>query len=526
MAEVNGARAPTGSRTLRAATALIVLMFALFVVVLSVSVIREREAARVAAEARAAAASQVVATNVGWITELSRQALGRIDEALGIDIAQGSVIGAERIRAAVDRLPGNVKTYVVAANGSTLFTTDPEIQPIDIRDREYFAVPAAGERFHISPLLVSRLDGKQIFVFSRRLERAGTFQGVAILSFDVELFREIWQSLSFDAQSTVSLLREDGQLVARYPFAAGPLDLSNYVLFTEYLKLGDQGAYSTVSPADGVARTVGYRRIKGTPLVAIASVSTTSAFAQFRRNTAITLFFAVPTALALAFATVLILRLLRRDRDRQRRLVETLELNRMLVRDTHHRVKNNLQAIMSLVRLHGLPQQMKADLQGRITAMTAVHEHLYRLDQFAQVNADTLIPAIVDPLKDAFARPVTIHYDIDPVVLHHDQATPLALVVNEVVTNALKYAFPDGRAGAIHVAFKSRGGDHAELSIGDDGVGFDPALATSGLGGRLVRAMLVQLGGSAPEYSFDGGTRFQTVVTLTNEDGQHPNAGM
>ena len=204
MSEVNGARAPTGSRTLRAATALIVLMFVLFVVVLTVSLLREREAAQHAAEARAAAASQVVATNVGWITELSRQALGRIDDALGIDIAGGSASVEDRIRSAVDRLPGNVKAYVVGADGATLFSTDPAVQPLDIRDREYFAAPAAGTRFHVSSLMVSRLDGKQIFAFSRRLERGGIFQGVAILSFDVDLFRDIWQSLSLDSRSTVS----------------------------------------------------------------------------------------------------------------------------------------------------------------------------------------------------------------------------------------------------------------------------------------------------------------------------------
>lgn len=524
MSDVNGARAPTGSRTLRAATTLIVLMFALFGLVLTVSLLRERDAAQLSAEARAAAGSQVVATNVGWITELSRQALGRIDDALAQDISEVSASVAERIRGAVDRVPGNVKAYVVAADGSTIFTTDPGVQPIDIRDREYFAVPAAGASFHVSALMVSRLDGKQIFVFSRRLERGGAFQGVAILSFEVELFREIWQSLALGSRSTVGVLREDGQLVARYPLADGPLDLSNYELFTQHLKESDEGTYPAISPADGVARVVGYRRITGTPLVALASVSTETAFAQFRRNTIITLAFAVPTSVALLLAAFFILRLLRRDRDRQRRLVETLNLNRMLVRDTHHRVKNNLQSIMSLVRLHGLPQQLKADLQGRITAMTAVHEHLYRLDQFAEVNADTLIPAIVNPLSEAFAKPVTIDFDIDPLVLHHDQATPLALVVNEVVTNALKYAFPDGRAGKLRIAFKALGTEKADLTIGDDGVGFDPALATSGLGGRLVRALLIQLDGSEPDYSFDGGTRFHTVITLQQQPVPHAKA--
>jgi two-component sensor histidine kinase len=511
---VGEAQRATGPRTLRAAIALIVLMFVLFVVILAVSVLREREATRRAAESRAAAAAQVVSTNALWITELSRQALARIDEALGRDIAADAAGSSRRIREAVARLPGTVKTYVVAADGTTLITTDPDIRDVGITDREYFTAPQAGERFHVSSLLVSRLDGKQIFVFSRRLERGGEFAGVAILSFDVALLREIWQSLSLDETSTVSLLRDDGHLVARYPFAAGPLDLSGYVLFTDYLKLSDQGTYSTVSPADGVSRIVSYRRVPGTPLVAVSSLSTETAFAEFRRNTTAMLAFAAPTALLLAVAIAWIIRLLRRDEKRRRQLVETLELNRMLVRDTHHRVKNNLQAIMSLVRLHGLPQQMKADLQGRITAMTAVHEHLYRLDQFTEVDASTLIPAIVAPLADAFALPVAIEYDVDPIVLHHDHATPLALIVNEVVTNALKYAFPDGRTGRIRIELKDAGGGACLLSVTDDGVGFDPSAATSGLGGRLIRAMLVQLGGGSPAYSFEGGTRFQAEIGL------------
>ena len=66
-------------------------------------------------------------------------------------------------------------------------------------------------------LIVSRADGQQVFIFSRRLEREGRFAGVAVISFDVRLFEDIWESLDLDDKSTVSIVRNDGQLVARFP---------------------------------------------------------------------------------------------------------------------------------------------------------------------------------------------------------------------------------------------------------------------------------------------------------------------
>ncbi len=502
-----------GSFAMKAAVAVIVLLFALFVLVLAVSVARSYGDAQTTARNRALAASQVVATNAGWIVELSRQALGRIDSALGADIAFSSPATGGNIAAAVDSLPGVVKSYVVAADGRTLFTTDADWQNIDIRDREYFSAVAQGKRFHVSPLLVSRLGGSQIFVFSRRLERGGQFVGAAMISFDVSLLATVWESLALDELSTVSFVRDDGQLVARFPFASAPLDMKDYELFTVHLAAADAGTYPAVSPVDGVERVVGYRRVEGTPLIAVASLSTRAAFLPFWRNTAITLLLAVPTALALAVAIFWILQLLRKDERRREQLVEALEHNRMLVRDTHHRVKNNLQAVMSLLRLHPVPEEIKDDLQGRVAAMTEVHEHLYRLDRFSDIDATTLIPAIVGRLTEAFASEVAVEYDLDPIVLDRDHATPLALIVNEVVTNALKYAFPDGRRGTIRIALKDEGGSRRLLTIADDGVGFDSAAATPGLGTRLVRAMMRQLHADAPDVRGEGGATVSVRFT-------------
>ena len=489
-------------------------MFILFIGVLVLGIVQARHEAQRSAESRADAASQVVATNTKWIVELARQALQRIDYAVGDDFATVQEPAVQNIADAVESLPGSVKAYVVDANGDTIYSTDPMVKPINITDREYFSVPASGQLWYTSSLLVSRLNGDQIFVFSKRLVRDGKFAGVAIVSFNVALFSEIWASLGLDKDLTVSIIRDDGQLVARYPLAAGPLDLSKYVLFTDYLPKNPSGVYSAVSPADGVARFVGYRKVAGTELVALASISTATAYALFWPNTLWMLGLSVPMAIALAIASFWIVRLVRSGFRRQGELAAALELNKLLFRDTHHRVKNNLQSVQSLIRMQNIPSDTKADLQGRIAAMTAVHEHMYRLDQYSEIEAHELIPSIIAPLQNAFGSNHAFVTDIEPLAIDRDFATPLALLVNEVVTNALKYAYPDGNTGTIRITLHKRGARMARLVIADDGIGFDPDEVISGMGNRLIKGMVMQLEGTS-SYTRDGGTMFSADIRVS-----------
>jgi len=497
----------------RAAIWLIATLFALFVAVVVLSIFQSRQDAERRAGDRAFAASQVVETNSRWIYELSRQALRRIDSSLGADIENSRSSTVAEVDDALANLPGIAKAYVVAADGRTLYSTDKGVKPIDIRDREYFSALANGAPWYVSSLLVSRLNGEQIFVFSKRLERSGKFAGAAIISFDVKLFEAIWSSSELDANSTVSLIRDDGMLVARYPFAEGPTDISESPLFTEHLKKEDRGVYRAVSVADGVERFVGYRRIEGTNLLAVASVSTTAAYAAFWRTTATTLLVALPASLALGGAALWIARLLRQASRRQLELARAIETNRLLFKDIHHRVKNNLQSVQSLVRMQAIPGEVKEDLQRRIAAMTAVHEHIYRLDQYVEVDAASLIPAIVEPLVQTYANDVKVSFDIDPIEVERDNATPLALLVNELVTNALKYAFPDGRTGNISLSFKRLEQSRAKLSIRDDGIGFDPDAGTSGMGSRLIKAMVMQMDGTHT-YGVDNGSVFEAELAV------------
>jgi two-component sensor histidine kinase len=177
-------------------------------------------------------------------------------------------------------------------------------------------------------------------------------------------------------------------------------------------------------------------------------------------------------------------------------------------------VKNNLQSIMSMIRMHNMPERVKKDLQARISAMAAVHEHLYRVDQVSEINVDALIRGIVAALLKGSNSDVRALYDIERLIIDRDHATPLALLVNEAVTNALKHSA--GKTSTIKITLKSMPTEQLTLSIADDGPGFDPSGPSEGLGRRLIAAMLIQLNGTA-SYHFNKGTEFRAFLDFAPE---------
>lgn len=279
---------------------------------------RNYQDAREGLATRADSGSQVVSANVSWAMETVRQILQRVDESLGPDLSLSPHHGQDKLAQSVASLPGSVKLYVVDADGETRLTTDAQFKPIDVRDREYFQAVARGAQWHVTPLLVSRLNGEQIFVISRRIERDGRFAGAAILSFNSDFMKEIWRTLNLDEKSTVSLIRDDGQLVSRFPLPDGPLDLSKYVLFTDYLPKAPSGVYDAVSPADGETRVVAYRRVPDTNLLALASISAEPALGAVRSNASWALGLAIPAIAGLFALAYWTFSLLRRDaRERE-----------------------------------------------------------------------------------------------------------------------------------------------------------------------------------------------------------------
>ncbi len=183
--------------------------------------------------------------------------------------------------------------------------------------------------------------------------------------------------------------------------------------------------------------------------------------------------------------------------DALQNLVEEKE---WLMREIHHRVKNNFQIVMGLLRTQSTYLQGEeaiqavAESQQRIQAMSLVHQKLYQSDNLSAINMAGYIHELIDCLKDSFRTGNTIrfHLDIDPVQLDIKQCIPLGLILNEAITNAIKYAFQDKEEGLIGVSLKQAAGAQFTLNIKDNGVGlpalFDPA-SQSSMGMKLMRGL-------------------------------------
>jgi two-component system, sensor histidine kinase PdtaS len=191
--------------------------------------------------------------------------------------------------------------------------------------------------------------------------------------------------------------------------------------------------------------------------------------------------------------------LLRRDEHTRSELSQALRQNEMLLREVHHRVKNNLQIVASLIRLQPGPPEAKVEMARRIAAMSAVHEQLYLSDQIGRIDVGEYLRKLVDNLAETYGRKDAVTYDLDDIGAEIELALPLGLVVSEITSNAFKHAFPDGREAGITVELKRHEDDHARLRISDNGVGFDPDQQDGGLGLRLLQAFSQQLNAT---YSF------------------------
>ncbi|MFC0009011.1 sensor histidine kinase [Devosia nitrariae] len=491
------------------AVALMVVALVSFLAIFAFFVAQGIEQTSRRLEERAHNSVQIVSTNARWLREVAQQTLRRIDLALG----PAMLSTPEQLVPVLEGIPPGAEIYIVDAEARTLYSSVPEADDVSVTDRQYFTELREDAKFHVSSLLISRLTGDQIFVFSKRVEREGQFAGAIMISFSTSILADFWATLQVEGASTISLLRSDGMLIARYPPTDGPLDLSDYVLFTDYLPQANSGIYPATSPVDDVERIVSYQHIPGTEIVAIASVDAGAAWEAFRRNVLIVFLIVSPIIVGLAVGSIWIVRLLYRDAARQHELEASLAENVLLFREIHHRVKNNLQSVQSLVRMQNIPESTKLDLQSRFAAMAAMHEHIYKRDAYADIVASEFVPSVVEPVLATYGSFAKLDYDVDPVRIDRDHGTPFALLLSELITNALKYAFPGGRAGRIRIELKALDNERCRLVVEDDGIGFSPAGATSSMGMRLIKAIVAQLNGTY-RFAEHAGTRFEADLAL------------
>lgn len=187
-------------------------------------------------------------------------------------------------------------------------------------------------------------------------------------------------------------------------------------------------------------------------------------------------------------------------------LQSLLQEKEWLLREVHHRVKNNLQIIISLLNAQSdfldNPSAIHAiqESRERMQAIALIHQKLYQPDHGPRINMHSYIQDLVSYLESSFADAKGIYFDmdIDDISLDVSQAVPLGLILNEAITNAVKYAFPAGRRGTIAIALKRQGARSILLKIADNGVGVSRGLdlsSSKSLGMRLIRLFAEQLEG-------------------------------
>jgi len=204
-------------------------------------------------------------------------------------------------------------------------------------------------------------------------------------------------------------------------------------------------------------------------------------------------------------------------RDTVRELKSALTEKTVLLQEVHHRVKNNLAVMSSLLG-------MKADAAGnsdvrtaleesqqRVHSIALIHELLYGNEHLDRIDfaeyARELVEGLYKPKAGEPGR-ISIEMDLDPIEIDIERAVPCALILNELLSNAFKYAFPDGRDGKIIVRFRESRPGSLDLAVEDNGIGLPAgrlvAQDTRSLGLRIVGILTKQLDGSIEQEAFPG----------------------
>ena len=213
--------------------------------------------------------------------------------------------------------------------------------------------------------------------------------------------------------------------------------------------------------------------------------------------------------------------LLEEKRRAEEQIKASLREKEILLSEVHHRVKNNMQIIISLLRLQAgkIEDKKSADMlkeaENRIRSMALIHEKIYQTADFANIEFGAYAKSLSKDLFKSYGintGKVQLKIEIENIALGLDNAIPCGLIINELLSNSLKYAFPKDRGGEIKISFKPLNDHEVELMVSDDGIGIPAEIdigETESLGLQLVNILAEnQLDGTL-ELDRVGGTAFK-----------------
>jgi len=215
-----------------------------------------------------------------------------------------------------------------------------------------------------------------------------------------------------------------------------------------------------------------------------------------------------------------------RRRENERRLQDAVLAKENLLKEVHHRVKNNLQLLLSMLNLQAdLISDSKTleiiqDIQGRLRSIATVHQRLSQSIDSGRVDLEKYLRTLVhDLFRSHKTQSSSLRHTVElpPIELHSNDVMLCGLVVNELVTNAIKNGFPEGRVGEVRVVGKDLGDNRLSIVVADDGVGFPESkdfTASSSLGLQLVHILTDQLKGRV-DLRRDEGTKIELTFDLS-----------
>ncbi|MHA7060813.1 sensor histidine kinase [Azospirillum argentinense] len=510
--------------------------------------LRDRAAALQHAQDTAGNASLLVAEHAARLVETSdlilKQAVqlaGPADAPLPSDRA-----GWERYAALVRGTPYLVSIWLFDAEGNAVLTTRRFPTPaMNVADRDYFVAQRAGGSEAGGNLFITALDSNRysqepLILLARPLAAApGQFRGVALVAVSPRYVRDIYKSFDFDYARSITLRRADGT-----------------VLLHE--TQGPDATDSAAAEAAGEPEISALRRVDSVPVTAEVAIPVSSVMERWHGQLWTYISYALAALAAVSVVGGMALQRARRERQAESALQHaydtleervhqrTAELEQtnaqletavtdkeVLLKEVQHRVKNNLQVICSLLRLQAAridePARRAFDESlRRIQCMSLMQELLYRSDQPARIDFADYLRQLCDGLVRS-TNPTGARLTVNapqPWSLDVDQATPLALIASELVSNALLHAFPLGHPGTITVELLPEGEEGMRMVVRDDGTGLPPDPSATqgrpnekrqnGLGLVLVRALAQQAGAAVTiDRQPDGGPGTRFIVSVS-----------
>ena len=221
------------------------------------------------------------------------------------------------------------------------------------------------------------------------------------------------------------------------------------------------------------------------------------------KNNKIILCLAILGIILVSIIALFTKRVLNKNKDASRLLMQQNEEKQVMMKEIHHRVKNNLQVVNSLLRLQSKEVkdekviEMFKDTQRRVLSMAKLHENMYSTENLRLINVKNHLSELVSDIVSSYGLEKEINVELNIVDEEFSIKTllPLSLIVNEVITNTLKHAFVSRDKGRIVLELKKITNEDFVMIIGDNGIGFQPLIKSSGLGTKLIKIFSRQLNG-------------------------------